>query len=439
MHTLPPAPGPWAGPETMQRWLQAKVEEDRRCQEEEKTRQETMKLERRKVDHAILVDALRAGVPPHLAALVFGGIDGPVDGKLATPEVIQYMADMTRHSSVLPHQPQARPSASQPATLPSLSQQFSTPPAGECLRDMRTVPSNAYASSVQARSPVVRSSSSQLPTGGVGGGSGGRLPFVSTVMTSNNTPAGNISRPMELTTQSRPNSGFHAVHSLGAPQPPSNPPPRGQHESRPRRPSPSIAFHHWIPPGQSQPQASSNRSQEENVLLSNGSAHMRPELQGSPGRKRKSLSIHRQLPPPSSRSSGPTEGSSRHGRQSPAGSQSDQTSVQGDSRRHSDVSNPRESPATEKGHTDSHFQGVERRRTHADLLGTTEHGPHEPRRRSTGERVTHEDNNRGFDQEDQRKYSSLGRVPDPEQNYDLSPDSADGTRSSTKAVWGDRG
>ncbi|KAJ5891795.1 uncharacterized protein N7473_008023 [Penicillium subrubescens] len=238
MHNLPPAPGPWAGPETMQRWLQAKVEEDRRCQEEEKTRQETMKLERRKVDHAILVDALRAGVPPHLAPLVVGGIDGPVDAKLATPEMMQDMADMTRHSSVPPHRPQVHPGASQPATLPSLSQQFSTQPAGEYLRDMRTLPSNAYASSAQNQSPVVRNSSSQLSAGGVGGGSGGRPPFVSTVITSNNTPTGHLPRPMEMTAQSRSNSGLHTVHALGAPQPPSNPPPRGQHESRPRRPSP---------------------------------------------------------------------------------------------------------------------------------------------------------------------------------------------------------
>lgn len=438
MHNLPPAPGPWAGPETMQRWLQAKVEEDRRCQEEEKTRQETMKLERRKVDHAILVDALRGGVPPHLAPLVIGGIDGPIDGKLATPEVIHYMADMTRQSSVPPHQPQAHPGASQPATLPSLSQQFSTPSAGESIRDMRIVPSNTYASSVHNQSPVVRNSSSQLPAGGSGAGSGGRPPFVSTVISSNNTPAGNLPRPIEMTAQSRSNSGLHTVHSLGAPQPPSNHPPRAQHESRPRRPSPSIAFHHWIPPGQSQPQASSNRVQEEHVLPSNGSAHMRPEIQGSPGRKRKSLSIHHQLPPPSSRSSGLTDGSSRHGRQSPAGSQSGQTSVQGDSRRHSDVSNPRERPATEKANTDNHSESVERRRTHADLLGTTENGPHEPRRRSTGERVTHEDNNRGSDREDQRQYSSHGRAPDAEDNYNPSPESANGTRSSAMTDWGDK-
>ncbi|KAF3386618.1 hypothetical protein F1880_000929 [Penicillium rolfsii] len=409
MHTLPPAPGPWAGPETMQRWLQAKIEEDRRCQEEEKTRQETMKLERRKVDHAILVEALRGGVPPHLAPLVLGAVDGPVDGKPATPEAIKITADLARYSSVPSHQPQAHPGVSQSATLPSLSHQFSTPTAGISIADLRTISANAYASSLQNPSPVVRDTSSQLPAGGLGGGNGGCPPFVSTVISSNELPAGHSSRPMELTTQSRPNSGFHAAHSLGAPRPSLPNPPRGQYESRPRRPSPSIAFHHWIPPGQSKPQASSNGVQGEHVLPLNGSAQLRPEIKGSPVRKRKSLSIHHQMPSPSSRSSGPTEESSRHSRQSPAGSPSGQTSVQGDFRRYSDVSTSREPSATEKGHTENRFQREERPQTYVENSGTTDHGPYELRRPSTGERVKHEDNNQESDQEDQRQYFSRGR------------------------------
>lgn len=416
----------------MQRWLQAKVEEDRRCQEEEKTRQETMKLERRKVDHAILVDALRAGVPPHLAPLVFGGVDGLVDGKPATPEMLQYMADMTRQSTIPTHQPQAHPGAPQPATLPSLSQQFSTPPAGD-LRDMRAVPSNAYASPVQNQSPAIRNNSSQQPTGG----GGGRGPYVSTVITSNNTPAGSLPRPMEMTGQSRSSAGFHSVHSIGAPQPPSNPPPRGQHEPRPRRASPSIAFHHWIPPGQSQPQAPSNRIQEDHVLPSNGSAQMRSEIPGSPARKRKSLSIHHQLPPPSSRSSGAPEPSSRYGRQSPAGSQSGQTSLQGDSRRPSDVSSSRDTPVAEKDHTD-HLRGANPPRTHSNSLVTTEHGPHGHRRQSTGEHATPEDDHRERDREYRRQSSSRGPVPDAEDNSDPSPNTGNGTGSSTMTGWADR-
>ncbi|OOQ91139.1 hypothetical protein PEBR_01036 [Penicillium brasilianum] len=430
MHTLPPAPGSWAGAETMQRWLQAKIEEDRRCQEEEKTRQETMKLERRKVDHAILVDALRAGVPPHLAPLVLGGVDGPVDGKLATPEMLQYMPDTSRQSTIPTHQPHAQPGAQQPATLPSLSQQFSTPPAGD-LRDMRTAPSNVYASTAQHQSPAIRNSSSQQPTGG-------RAPYISTVISSNNTPAGNLPRPMEMNGQSRSTAGSHTVHSLGAPRPPSNPPHRGQHEPRPRRASPSIAFHHWIPPSQLQSQALSNRIQEDHVLPSNGSsAQVRSEIQGSPGRKRKSLSVHHQLPPPPSRSSGAPEPSSRHGRHSPAGSQSGQTSPQGDSRRHSDVSSSRDTPAAEKDQPD-YLRGAEPTRTHSNSLNTTENGSHGHRRRSTGENATFEDDHRGPDREHRRQSSYRGPVPDTKDNPDPAPNARNGTGSSTMTDWGDR-
>ena len=56
-------------------WLHAKIEEDRRKQEEEKkTHQANVVLERRRIDQSILSDALRAGVPPNLVPLIFNGI-----------------------------------------------------------------------------------------------------------------------------------------------------------------------------------------------------------------------------------------------------------------------------------------------------------------------------------------------------------------------------
>lgn len=82
------------GPEQMQHWLHAKAEEERRLQEEEKTRQETLKLEQRKVEQAILTDALRAGVPPYLVPTIFAGLNG--DGRFcqASAAAHQCMAQM---------------------------------------------------------------------------------------------------------------------------------------------------------------------------------------------------------------------------------------------------------------------------------------------------------------------------------------------------------
>lgn len=424
----------------MQRWLEAKVEEDRRCQEEEKTRQETIKLERRKVDHAIFVDALRAGVPPHLAPLVFGGMDRPADGKSVTPELLQYMADMMLQYSLRSHQPQAHPSASQPATLPSLSRQFCTPPTGEPTRKPRSTLSNTYMSPVQHQLPGTKQIPSHLLVGGSDTGSGGRTSFVSTVSTSNNGQAVNLPRPMEINSQSRSSAVFHPLHSIGPQQPPSNhpPPPRSQQEPRPRRPSPSISFHHWTPPDHSQPHALSSRAQEDHVLPSNGSGQTHAEIQGSPGRKRKSSSTHAQLPPPSSRSSVATEGSFRYGRQSSAGSQSGQASGHGDSRRHSDVSaTPRETPATEKDYHD-HPQIAEQGRALTISSNAAEYHSHPRRRRSTGESLTREVSNRGSDREDQSQYSSRGPMPDTRDNPGSSLDTGNGTRSSAMTDWAGR-
>ncbi|KAJ5924653.1 hypothetical protein N7466_008840 [Penicillium verhagenii] len=74
--SLPQPPLQCQGIEYMQQWLQAKAEEDRRKQEEEKTRQEALKLELRKTEGQILADALRGGVPPHMIPGLFANLTG---------------------------------------------------------------------------------------------------------------------------------------------------------------------------------------------------------------------------------------------------------------------------------------------------------------------------------------------------------------------------
>ncbi|KAI2793038.1 hypothetical protein POX_b03085 [Penicillium oxalicum] len=64
-------------------WFEARREEERRNQEAEKSRQEAMKLERRKVEHSILGDALCAGMSPNLAPMLMGCLNGLVTGRLS--------------------------------------------------------------------------------------------------------------------------------------------------------------------------------------------------------------------------------------------------------------------------------------------------------------------------------------------------------------------
>ncbi|KAJ5863590.1 uncharacterized protein N7529_005506 [Penicillium soppii] len=68
---VPPLPREWEGTELMRDWLRAKIEEDRRRQEEERTRQINMVSEQRRLEHAIISDLLRAGVPSHLVPEMF--------------------------------------------------------------------------------------------------------------------------------------------------------------------------------------------------------------------------------------------------------------------------------------------------------------------------------------------------------------------------------
>jgi hypothetical protein len=72
---VPPLPPAWEGTEQMRDWLRAKTEEDKRRQQEEKTHQATLALEQRRVEHAMMSESLRAGVPPHLVPMMFNGLN----------------------------------------------------------------------------------------------------------------------------------------------------------------------------------------------------------------------------------------------------------------------------------------------------------------------------------------------------------------------------
>ena len=78
---LPAPPSSWStsasnNDDAMRSWLQAKIEEDRRKGEEEKTRQETLRLDRRRMERDMLRDSLERGIPPAMVPLIFAGIGG---------------------------------------------------------------------------------------------------------------------------------------------------------------------------------------------------------------------------------------------------------------------------------------------------------------------------------------------------------------------------
>ncbi|KAG9773573.1 hypothetical protein KCU88_g5741, partial [Aureobasidium melanogenum] len=93
---LPAPPSQWAGQdESMRSWLHAKAEEDRRKQEEEKTRQETLRLDRRRIEQSMLRDSLQGGVPPAMVPLIFAGIGGGSLPGQALEWAQQYLASLS--------------------------------------------------------------------------------------------------------------------------------------------------------------------------------------------------------------------------------------------------------------------------------------------------------------------------------------------------------
>ncbi|KAJ5155736.1 hypothetical protein N7492_008539 [Penicillium capsulatum] len=274
MHALlPPAPSQWQGTEYMQHWLTAKVEEDRRIQEEERTRQESLRLEQRKFEHKILLESLQAGVPPHMIPFVFSSMNGGGNSnrmldmlQKCTPHVL---CDTSNQASSY----QQGSSPSNPVTLPPISQQSPqvTPPESYANWQKRM---EAYFGGSQATNAKKSSGKNS----------------------------------------SRPSSKGQV-----APRPVLRTPQRTlvQPELRPHQSSASVPFLQWIPPIYSH--SHNPREKTESPQPPHLQSTSQPRSKNSPSLKRKSQSSHHRGLPPPSHSSDEGRGISRLDTQSPTG------------------------------------------------------------------------------------------------------------------------
>ncbi|KAJ5540138.1 hypothetical protein N7513_008470 [Penicillium frequentans] len=305
---LPPPPSQWQGTEPMQQWLRAKAEEDRRSQEEEKTRQETLRLEQRKIEQTILADSLRAGVPPHLIPLMFAGINGGNGGNTHWSETIhQYMthASASRGFSTAPPPSQQSFSSSGPTTPygPSVNLSVS---ATDSQGDFRR---NHSGAGLYPYPPVVK-----MPPAG---NHSARPPANSQVP----LPLPAQPRPVDMQPQVMPNLASPHMPPHMPPHPPQVIPTSVRQDSRTSRPAPPISFHHWVPPGLPQPtsqlhsQATPTQNQTAEPTMS--SEPISQARDSSPTRKRKSQNTHSPVAPPSARMSESAGRAVRSGAQSP--------------------------------------------------------------------------------------------------------------------------
>ncbi|GFF43670.1 hypothetical protein IFM46972_07286 [Aspergillus udagawae] len=301
MSQLPPAPPGWSSPEDLRQWLQAKAEEDRRLQEEEKTRQESLRLEQRKIEQSMLRDSLQSGVPPQMIPLIFAGITGGSLPQSAIELIQQYASQIPGTRSNAPPPPshhsapplhQQQPSALDLPPPPPLSQRH--PPLAipaDIRRDSRVLPPQQQ----PIPGPVL---SQPLTTHGRSPSSQsfGRSPLSSGPGKATASSLSRINGETHL--QHVPLTLGNAQYATGSSVPPSQPA-EIKHEHPPRHSPPSLYFHHWVPPGQPPP----GKNQHDFPVVSIAQSQRRYENQSPPGRKRKSQIPHQPAPLPSSRPS----------------------------------------------------------------------------------------------------------------------------------------
>lgn len=268
----------------MRHWLVAKAEEDKRKQEEEKTRQESLRLEQRRIEQSMLRESLQGGVPPQLVPMIYAGMGGASLGQISMDWLHQYASQM------------------QAAQQQQQQQQHAVHSPPEVRRDSRLLGQapgtfHPVPPTPPQQPPVHHVEPLQQP------------PQPAPVFTAYQPPG----RPAPTST---PRSATHTqlprltTNEMYIQQPPphnpssAHPLQQTQTHGEQATTSPSIYFHHWVPPTETKPvapQTPASKAASSNAEVS--SAHPAQsessEYRDSP-RKRKAQGGHQAQPPPSS-------------------------------------------------------------------------------------------------------------------------------------------
>lgn len=263
---LPAPPSQWAGQdESMRNWLQAKAEEDKRRQEEERTKQETLRLDQRKIEQNMLRDSLNGGIPPPMVPLIFAGMGGGNLSSHTLEWAQQYLSQLSLQNQQQQQQLQAQQQQIQQHQQHQQHQHHG-PPSPELRREShsRAIPANPYATG-QAPPPSVSQPPSQNRT---------------LTHASSNSSLSRLNTA-ELQPQPLPSSApssRHTMHPLQQAQTAQSEPSSG----------PGLFFHHWTPPNNNgvPPPTPSGKSQHGSPFSQQPTSHLRSEYQNSP-KKRK--------------------------------------------------------------------------------------------------------------------------------------------------------
>jgi hypothetical protein len=302
MGALPPAPTQWQGAEDgMKNWLAAKAEEEKRRQEEEGTRQEDLRVQQRRIEQSMLRESLQGGVPPHLIPMIFAGMGGGSLANISADMLREHQLDLQaaqrqaqeqyqlspelRRETGLIGQPQTGPYGGQPQTP-----QTALPPTA--VLPGQPLPSQPQHGAFSQSSYAAGSMSPRAR--------GAQPPHVGAPTSAPRPPP--QSQLPRLTT--------NELHIQQPPAAPSNVQQlqSNQTAQQDQQSSPSIYFHHWVPPNSQQekppsgnpPATPSGKYKASPSSLSRQRALSHasdPDYTSSP-KKRKAQGGHTAPPPP---------------------------------------------------------------------------------------------------------------------------------------------
>lgn len=277
----------------MRNWLLAKAEEDKRKQEEERTRQESLKLEQRKIEQAMLRESLQGGIPPTMVPMIYAGIGGANLANVSVDWLQQYTGQLQlaaaqqqqqqlqlQQSSPDMHRGEGRivgpPAPSGPPAYPTAQPSQQHLIQGHPQEQQPPPPPGPIQATFSAYQPApVR----QPPTSDPRSATRTQLPRLTT---------------NEMYVHQPPQPAAANAHPLQQSQ-------TIQQQAQQPASSPSIYFHHWVPPNESR----QNTQPQTPASKADHSTHPTPSNTGGEAdhrespRKRKAQGAHQANPPPS--------------------------------------------------------------------------------------------------------------------------------------------
>ncbi|KAK3697727.1 hypothetical protein LTR37_017309 [Vermiconidia calcicola] len=277
---MPAPPNQWQGQEeSMRNWLAAKTEEDKRKQEEERTRQESYRLEQRRIEQSMLRESLQAGVPPAMVPMIYAGIAGSNMANISVDYLERYAAQLQAAQQQIQQQ-QPSPEIRRETRL--IGQAPGSFPAQHA-QPQQILPSQ-HSEQQQQPAPLQTTFSAYQPAPG-------RPQPTSVPRSATHTQLPRLTTNEMYVHQPAQQQGPGSAHPLHQSQ--------TVHQDQPAS-SPSIYFHHWVPPNESKSTHPPTPSGKGDPHSAHPGSHIsESEYKESP-RKRKAQGPHQPAPPPSS-------------------------------------------------------------------------------------------------------------------------------------------